>query len=109
MAADPPAPVPPQWQPQAEYDFRHMASGPRGYKVNMAKSGNLGTKRKLDEYQKQVRALGAPGAAVPPARLPPLGGHPTLVSNASRPRRLSEMRMRSRCATATAPRPRWAP
>jgi hypothetical protein len=51
------AEVPPQWKPQELYDFRHGADGPRGYKVGVNKFGNIGSKRKLDEYSEQVRTL----------------------------------------------------
>jgi len=47
-------PVPPQWQPQPLYDFRRAPDGPRGYKINVTKYGNVGSKRKLDEYSEQV-------------------------------------------------------
>ena len=53
-------PVPPQWQPQPAYDFRHGADGPRGYKVSINKNGVLGTKRKLDAYSEQVRSFPSP-------------------------------------------------
>lgn len=46
--------APAKWEPQPVYDFRHMPDGPRGYKVNVTKYGNVGTKRKLDEYSEQV-------------------------------------------------------
>ena len=49
--------VPAQWRPQTLYDFRGMPDGPRGYKVGVTKKGRLGSKRKLDDYSKQVRAL----------------------------------------------------
>jgi hypothetical protein len=55
MAATGDAEVPPQWKPQEIYDFRHGADGPRGYKVGVTKYGNIGSKRKLDEYSEQVR------------------------------------------------------
>lgn len=48
------ASAPPQWEPQPVYDFRHASDGPRGYKVNVTKFGNVGTKRKLEEYSEQV-------------------------------------------------------
>lgn len=47
-------PVPPQHVNQPIYDFRHIEVGPRGYKVNVTKWGNVGSKRKLDEYAEQV-------------------------------------------------------
>lgn len=49
--------VPAQWRPQTLYDFRGMPDGPRGYKIGVTKKGRVGSKRKLDEYSKQVRAL----------------------------------------------------
>lgn len=64
------APVPAQWQPQTLYDFRHQAHGPRGYKVNMAKTGNMGSKRKLDEYEEQVRVSRCSPHAAPWLPLP---------------------------------------
>jgi hypothetical protein len=50
-----PESVPAQWRPQTLYDFRGMPDGPRGYKVGVTKKGRVGSKRKLDEYSKQVR------------------------------------------------------
>ena len=40
-------PVPPQHTQPALFDFRRSANGPRGYKCK--------NKRKLDDYQEQVR------------------------------------------------------
>lgn len=51
--------VPAQWRPQTLYDFRGMPDGPRGYKVGVTKKGRVGSKRKLDDYSKQVRFHGA--------------------------------------------------
>ena len=63
------APVPPQWQAPNLYDFRHAPDGPRGFKVAVTKYGNMGTKRKLEEYSEQVSSVGVLG------RLPPRTPH----------------------------------
>jgi len=57
MSASGEVEVPPQWKPQEIYDFRHGADGPRGYKVGVNKFGNIGSKRKLEEYSEQVKTL----------------------------------------------------
>ena len=46
-------PVPPQYQQARLNDFRGAGFGPKGYKQNAVKTGS--SKRKLDEYQEQVR------------------------------------------------------
>ena len=48
--------IPSQVVPPTLYDFRAMPDGPRGYKVGITKKGHLGSKRKLDAYQEQVRS-----------------------------------------------------
>jgi rRNA-processing protein CGR1 len=48
------------------YDFRHAHAGPRGFKVNVTKWGNQGTKRKLEEYEAQVEREQAEMADAPP-------------------------------------------
>lgn len=57
MSASGEVEVPPQWKPQEIYDFRHGTDGPRGYKVGVNKYGNIGSKRKLEEYSEQVKTL----------------------------------------------------
>lgn len=59
MAAEE-VPVPPQYVPQPVTDFRGFEDGPRGYKVGVTKKGVLGQKRRLEEYEAQVRSRGAP-------------------------------------------------
>lgn len=46
-------PVPPQYQQARVNDFRGAGFAPKGYKQNAVKTGS--SKRKLDEYQQQVR------------------------------------------------------
>lgn len=57
MAAEE-VPVPPQYVPQPVTDFRGFEDGPRGYKVGVTKKGVLGQKRRLEEYEAQVRSGG---------------------------------------------------
>lgn len=51
--------MPPQYQHQPLYDFRHGVDAARGYKVGVTKYGKQGTKRKLEEYAEQVRHGGS--------------------------------------------------
>lgn len=53
QATEDEAPVPPQYQQARVNDFRRAGFAPKGYKQNAVKSGS--SKRKLDEYQEQVR------------------------------------------------------
>ena len=46
-------PVPPQYSAPRVQDFRFAGFAPKGYKQNAVKTGS--SKRKLDEYQTQVR------------------------------------------------------
>ena len=46
-------PVPPQYSAARMQDFRFAGFAPKGYKERAVKSGS--SKRKLDEYQAQVR------------------------------------------------------